>query len=104
MIIFVYQLTLDTDEIYIGMTNNPERRRQDHEKGAGSIWTKGKKILDMQILWTGPVANRHQALLIENTWAERTRKNNFEKKVLGGYLSARYKKIILRKAMRRASR
>lgn len=102
MKIFVYQLLLDNDEFYVGMTNNPERRKKDHEKGSGSIWTKGKKILEMKILWEGPVANKYQAMLIENTWAERKRAELFEKKVWGGYLSKRYKKIIIKRALRRS--
>lgn len=101
MKIYVYLLWLDDDTMYIGMTNKFKRRIEDHRKGAGSIWTRGREIVTSEILWQGELINRWQALLVENTWAEKMRKKYFEKTVRGGYLSGRYKKIVLRRALTR---
>jgi predicted GIY-YIG superfamily endonuclease len=98
MKIWIYLLTLSDDSLYIGVTNNIKRRLNDHRENRGSIFTWGKEIIKNEIIWSGEVANKYQALLIENTKAEEIRARNPFKKVNGGTLSAKYKKIITKKA------
>lgn len=98
MTIFIYLLWLANDDLYVGMTNNPTRRLKDHKEGIGSIWTKGVDIIGVEILWSGEVKNRYQAMLIENKQATNIKNKYFYKRVHGGTLSSKYKKIVTKRA------
>ena len=97
----IYKLYLVPNLIYVGMTTNFRRRLRDHKAGRGSIYTIGRIIHDHGILWQGNVNNKYHAMLIENAQARRQAQQNPGYQVVGGELTARYKKIVIRKAFSR---
>lgn len=102
MYVYVYSLTLENGELYVGQTNNPKRRLRDHKRGIASIHTVGRGILRMDIIWNGEVSNKYQAMLIENTQANKLRLEKGDKMVHGGDLSPKYKKQVVKKAFVKA--
>jgi predicted GIY-YIG superfamily endonuclease len=42
---YIYILELEQNKIYVGMTNNPQRRIQEHIEGIGADWTKKYKYV-----------------------------------------------------------
>ncbi len=101
MKIWVYLLTLNDDSLYVGVTTNMVRRLKDHQAGIGSIFTKGRVVMEWEILCSTDVDNKYQALLLENKQAEDLRKQFPFKKISGGTLSKKYKKIVIRKAFKK---
>lgn len=99
MIIFIYLLKLNDQTWYIGLTTNMDRRLKQHQKGYGSIHTRGKKIVENEVILTQQVKNKWQGRLIENTIANDYRKDHSDRIIRGGELSTRYKKILLKRSL-----
>lgn len=51
----IYVLSLEKDKYYVGMTNNLERRLNEHKTGKGSEWTKKYKMV--KLLYTKPMTS-----------------------------------------------
>lgn len=56
---FVYILKCSDDTLYTGITNNVSKRIEDHEKGVGAKYTKGRS--PFQLLFTEKHPNRSSA-------------------------------------------
>ena len=55
----VYILKCSDDTLYTGITNNVSKRIEDHEKGVGAKYTKGRS--PFQLLFTEKHPNRSSA-------------------------------------------
>src|SRR5438128_751943 len=49
---WVYVLKCTDNKYYVGITNNIQRRYEEHEKGCGANWTNEYPPIDIE--WTGP--------------------------------------------------
>jgi putative endonuclease len=56
---FVYIIKCSDDTLYTGITNNVSKRIEDHEKGVGAKYTKGRS--PFQLLFTEQHPNRSSA-------------------------------------------
>ena len=56
---FVYILKCSDDTLYTGITNNVSKRIEDHEKGVGAKYTKGRS--PFQLLFMEKHPNRSSA-------------------------------------------
>ena len=48
--VYIYILKLQSNKYYIGKTNNPNFRLEEHESGKGSAWTKKYKPIKLMEL------------------------------------------------------
>ncbi|OBT13695.1 hypothetical protein A9264_13730 [Vibrio sp. UCD-FRSSP16_10] len=60
---FVYLIRNRHNALYCGVTNNLQRRLQQHVKGTGAKALRGKGPLSLE--WSVQVANKSQALKLE---------------------------------------
>ena len=47
---FIYVLRLEGNRFYIGKTNDPKKRFEQHVEGKGSVWTKAYPVMEMEKL------------------------------------------------------
>lgn len=59
---FVYVLERQDGKLYIGQTENLEKRLSDHKEGVGARFTQGYPFI---LLGTIPIESRSAALLLE---------------------------------------
>ncbi len=63
---YVYILKCERDNYYVGITNNVERRFEDHKRGAGAGFTRKNKplaIVYREAFTTGSLAKKREQQL-----------------------------------------
>lgn len=99
MKLYIYVLLLPGGERYVGLTNNTARRLRDHQRGKGSIHTRGKTPISIEKIIEINVNNYMEGVLQENAYADQLRKQYGKEKVFGGELSKRYQKWLFTRTM-----
>jgi predicted GIY-YIG superfamily endonuclease len=83
---FVYAIRCADDTIYIGQTDDLNRRWEEHRQGKGATWTASHGV--RYVLQFEAVASRQEAVDLEKKWKTGSGREQLRAKLQNGHLPA----------------